>query len=112
MFAESPQTLATGASQTGKLKEKSDQLRLVDAVTGKLLRSLAGHTGSIASIAFDPTSSFLASGSGDGSAGIWATRDGRVLMTRAVAGTGGRVGILLIGSREARGAAPRWCRAG
>jgi WD40 repeat protein len=60
-------------------------IRLWDAATGKLQRTLRGHTKPVRVIAFDPDGKRLASGAEDGTVRMWdlATGDGRVLLDKA-----------------------------
>src|SRR5262249_45967011 len=44
-------------------------------------------SGDVPCVAFNPPSTFLASASSDGSIGLWSTKEDRVLMMRAIAGT-------------------------
>ncbi|MEW5745710.1 MAG: caspase family protein [Nitrospirota bacterium] len=56
-------------------------VKLWDIASGKVLRSLAGHTGWITSLAFSPDGAHLASGSGDRSVKLWEVRTGREVRT-------------------------------
>ncbi|MBP8857939.1 MAG: hypothetical protein KBG60_07955, partial [Anaerolineaceae bacterium] len=46
-----------------------------DASSGEILHTLAGHTGSVRSVAFSPDGSTLASGSYDGTIIIWDLKE-------------------------------------
>src|SRR5262245_61404203 len=54
-------------------------IKLWDAQTGQLLRSLEGHTNSVLSVAFSPDGQVLASGSYDNSVKLWAVASGQLL---------------------------------
>jgi WD40 repeat protein len=54
---------------------------LWDAATGVLLRTLEGHSGRVASVAFSPDSKQIVSGSNDKTAKLWDTATGLVLQT-------------------------------
>jgi WD40 repeat protein len=56
-------------------------VRIWDASTGKLLRTLAGNTSNIHEVQFSPDGSRLISAGADGAARIWAVAAGRLLMT-------------------------------
>jgi WD40 repeat protein len=60
-------------------------IRLWDAGTGKLQRTLRGHTRLVRTVAFHPDGKRLASGAEDGTVRTWdlATGDGRVLLDKA-----------------------------
>jgi WD40 repeat protein len=60
--------LATGDSY------QDNNIRLWDAETGLLLRTLEGHTVAVVSLAFSPEGQFLASGSYDGELRLWGLR--------------------------------------
>jgi WD40 repeat protein len=49
--------------------------------SGKLLRTLQGHTSWVVSVAWSPDGSFIASGSGDGTVKLWDVRTGQLLRT-------------------------------
>ena len=52
-----------------------------DALPGKLLRTLVGHSVPASVIAFSENGSFLVSGSADATAAVWSTANGRELHT-------------------------------
>jgi serine/threonine protein kinase len=56
-----------------------ERIWLRDAATGKVLRSLQGHTGEIRCLAFSPDGSRLASASNDSTVRLWETRTGKEL---------------------------------
>ncbi len=69
---------------SGKESPRADQarpVRLWDAKTGKPLRSLPGHVGSIRSLVFTSDGGRLISAGDDGLIRIWETENGRLLHT-------------------------------
>jgi WD40 repeat protein len=54
-------------------------LRLWDVETGKLIKTLEGHSHKVLSIAFSPDGQILASGSADGSVRLWDVHSGELL---------------------------------
>jgi WD40 repeat protein len=71
VFSPDGRTLA-GAIENGRV-------RLWNASTGKLLRTLIGHTRSITSVAFSPNGRILATGGLDDTLRVWDVATGRVL---------------------------------
>jgi eukaryotic-like serine/threonine-protein kinase len=59
----------------------SSQVRIWDAATGQLVRSLAGHRAQVHALAWSKDSSRLATGSADRTAGIWDPASGQRLLT-------------------------------
>ena len=57
------------------------QIEVWDAASGKLLRSLEGHTGAIYDVAFSPDSRFLVSASADDTCKVWRVEDGQRMDT-------------------------------
>jgi dipeptidyl aminopeptidase/acylaminoacyl peptidase len=64
------QTLASGSG------DKDKTIKLWDASTGELIRTLEGHEGWVSSVAFSPDGQILASGSGDTSIRLWDFKTG------------------------------------
>ena len=64
-------------------------LRLWDVATGKEIRSFAGHTGEVSSVAFSPDGRFALSGSWDHTVRLWDVATGKEI--RTFAGHTGRV---------------------
>jgi small GTP-binding protein len=64
-------------------------IRLLDAETGKCLRTIDGHRGEVWGVAFDPAGRTLASGSADSTIKLWEPTSGRLLHT--LRGHGGGV---------------------
>ena len=56
-------------------------VKLWEAASGRLLRTLKGHQGPIYGVTFDPTGRQVASGSGDRTVKLWDTASGRLLRT-------------------------------
>jgi WD40 repeat protein/Leucine-rich repeat (LRR) protein len=54
-------------------------IRLLDAVTGRLVRTLVGHGAAISTLAWQPKGKVLASGGADGTARLWDTDTGTPL---------------------------------
>ena len=69
-------------------------IRLWDAQTGSLLKTLAGHAGRVNRIAFSPDSSWLASGADDNTIRRWSTGDGKLLETLELGDENWRVDFL------------------
>ena len=61
----------------------SDTIRLWDAASGRELRTLAGHSLRVTSVAFSPDGRTIVSGSDDRTLKIWDTASGRELRTLA-----------------------------
>jgi WD40 repeat protein len=58
-----------------------DTVRLWDPSSGRLLRTLEGHTGYVTSVAWRPDGRLLASASADKTVRLWAPSSGRLLRT-------------------------------
>ncbi|MFJ9523379.1 NB-ARC domain-containing protein [Kitasatospora sp. NPDC101801] len=71
-------------------------VRLYDLPTGALLDEKAGHRDWVRSVAFSPTGSLLASGSGDRSVVLWDTSGGRLNPVRRVDDLPSRVRSVVI----------------
>jgi WD40 repeat protein len=56
-------------------------VRIYDAASGQLVRSLAGHSNGVQALAFSPDSALLASGSSDKTIKLWNVSDGRLIRT-------------------------------
>ena len=56
-------------------------VRIYDAASGQLTRSLSGHSGAVRTLAFSPDSVLLATGSSDKTIKLWNVADGRLVRT-------------------------------
>ena len=72
-FSADGKTLASGGN--------ASNVKLWDADTGELLRTLGGHSKDVVSIAFAPDGNTLASGSKDKTIKLWDARSGELLRT-------------------------------
>ena len=63
-FSPDGETIASGSYD--------DTIRLWDAVTGELKRTLTGHTAEVFSVAFSPDGKTIASGNFDSTIRLWA----------------------------------------
>ncbi len=72
-FDPTGQTLASGSGDK--------TVKLWEPASGKLLRTLEGHTETVCSVAFDPTGQTLASGSDDNTVKLWEPASGKLLRT-------------------------------
>jgi WD40 repeat protein/uncharacterized caspase-like protein len=71
-------------SPDGKILASGSQdnaVKLWDVATGKVLRSLTGHSAYVYSLAFSPNGQWLASGSRDRTIKLWELSTGRLLRT-------------------------------
>ena len=75
-----PATVALSPDKNVKAMGSADgTVRLVDAHTNKLLRTLAAHTGAITSVAFSPDGSRLLTASLDKDVRLWSVESGKML---------------------------------
>ena len=78
-FDPQGETLASGSDD--------NTVKLWEARSGKLLRTLEGHK-RVMSVAFDPQGGTLASGSDDKTVKLWEARSGKLLRTLEGHGAG------------------------
>jgi WD40 repeat protein len=92
-FSPDGQVLATYGASSGKREGKEEwrhEVKLWDAGTGKLLRTLRGHGNDIHALAFSPDGKRLASMSrADGTTRIWDVAGGQELLTLRHGGRSG-----------------------
>lgn len=82
-FSPDGATIATCTGVFWETVERADEvgdLTLWDAGTGRAIRPLIGHTGSVHQAVFAPDGSSLASAGGDGSVRVWDPETGDALM--------------------------------
>lgn len=65
----------------GEEKVDDNVVRIWDTATGGQIRTLAGHTGLVFSVAFSPDGRYILSGSRDGTLKLWDANDGREIRT-------------------------------
>ncbi len=85
-----------GGSDFGKPPYDDKVVRIWDVATGKLLRTLEGHTSSITCVAFAPDGNHVLSGGGDGdhTIRVWNVHNGQLL--RVLRGHSKRIECLAI----------------
>ena len=88
LFAHSPGIrLGSGASRLVRMDRpwqagvSDDTIRLWDVGTGRVIRTLTGHTSWVRSVSFSPDGQTLASGSDDDTIRLWDVGTGRVIRT-------------------------------
>jgi WD40 repeat protein len=75
---------AVAFSPDGKLLASGSEEKLIklwDAASGRALRTISGHTGSVTSVAFSPNGKVLASSSQDFTVKLWDAASGKLLRT-------------------------------
>jgi WD40 repeat protein len=78
-FSPDGRTAASGSGSEWGSNDAS--VRLWDALDGRLLRTLEGHTGAVLSVAFSKNGQHILSGSRDGTVKLWDVETGRLLQT-------------------------------
>jgi WD40 repeat protein len=89
-FAVSPDGRLLAITQIGKNyrpgKPIPDDIQIIDAATGRVLKTFQAHFNSARALAFSPDSRLIASTGGDKTAKIWDVATGRLLLTLAQTG--------------------------
>ena len=83
------QTISIALSRDGRLLAAGaadGTVRLWDLQTGKLMRTLRGHTNEVLSVAFSPDGNEVLTGSRDGDGRIWKLSDGTATVLRGHGG--------------------------
>lgn len=78
-FSDDSKTLALGLF--------NNEIKLIDVATGRVLKTLSGHTQWPNSLSFSRDGKYLASGSYDGTTRIWETSTGDLLVTLILLGS-------------------------
>ena len=80
-YSPDGRTLAIGSDSMGFLRNNVRTIRIWNAQTGALLRTLKGHVNTVSSMAYSPDGKTIASGSMDNTIRIWNAQTGQHLRT-------------------------------